>query len=54
MSVLITETIPDAESGADLYETDYPNFFRTEIKGVVGGSVSFDLKEIPVFVEISG
>ena len=54
MSVLITEMIPDAESGTDLYESDYPNFFRTEIKGVMGGSVSLDLKEIPVFIEISG
>ncbi|OGW47165.1 MAG: hypothetical protein A2Y66_09130 [Nitrospirae bacterium RBG_13_41_22] len=53
-SVKVTETIPNAEWGADLKEKEYPNFFKTEIKKVVDGKVSFDLKEKPVFVEAKG
>jgi hypothetical protein len=53
-AVQITEAIPDAQSGADLNENDYPNFFVTQSKSVVGGEVSLLLKEIPVFVQISG
>lgn len=51
-SMKITETIPNAEWGANLKEKDYPNFFKTEVKKVSNGKVSFDLKEKPVFVEI--
>jgi hypothetical protein len=52
-AVQITEAIPDAQSGADLNENDYPNFFVTQTKSVVGGEVSVVLKEIPVFIETS-
>jgi hypothetical protein len=51
-SVKITETIPNAEWGADLRGEDYPNFFESEVKGVSNGKVSIYLKEKPVFVEI--
>lgn len=51
-SVKITETIPNAEWGADLKDKDYPNFFKTEVKKVTDGKVSLTLSEKPVFVEI--
>ena len=51
-SVKITEAIPDAESGMDLNENEYPNFFKTEIKTVTAnGKVMITLKKNPVFVE---
>jgi hypothetical protein len=53
-AVKITEAIPNAESGADLSENDYPSFFVTQTKNVVGGEISLVVKEIPVFIEISG
>jgi hypothetical protein len=53
-SVKVTETIPNADWGKDLKESNYPNFFKTEIKKASNGKVSFDLKEKPVFVEIAG
>jgi hypothetical protein len=53
-SVKVTETIPNAEWGKDLKESNYPNFFKTEVKKVSNGKVSFDLGEKPVFVEIEG
>jgi hypothetical protein len=53
-SVKVTETIPNAEWGKDLKEKDYPKFFKTELKKVINGKVSFDLGEKPVFVEIEG
>lgn len=46
------ETIPNAKWGKDL--KDYPKFFKTEVKKVSNGKVSFDLGEKPVFVEIEG
>lgn len=51
-SVRITEAIPNAEWGADLKDKDYPRFFKTEVKKVSNGKVSFQLSEKPVFVEI--
>src|SRR4030066_827729 len=53
-SVKVTETIPNAEWGKDLKGNDYPKFFKTEVKKVSNGKVSFDLREKPVFVEIEG
>ena len=50
-SVIVTEAVPDAESGADLNENDYPNFFNTETKTVNSGKISLTLGESPVFVE---
>jgi hypothetical protein len=52
-SVVATETIPYAESGADLVEIPYPEFFNTEEIPVEDGQVSLVLKEIPLFIEIS-
>jgi hypothetical protein len=52
-SVKVTETIPNADWGKDLKGSDYPKFFKTEVKKVSNGKVSFDLKEKPVFVEIA-
>jgi hypothetical protein len=53
-SVKITETIPNAEWGADLKDKEYPKFFNTAVRKVSNGKVSFDLGEKPVFVEIEG
>jgi hypothetical protein len=50
-SVKVTETIPNAEWGAELKSSDYPKFFKTEVKKVSNGKISIDLKEKPVFVE---
>ena len=52
-SVKITEAVPDAESGAELDENDYPDFFNIEIKSVSNGKVSITLGESPVFVELN-
>ena|SRR3990170_5420194 len=52
-SVRVTETIPNAEWGSDLKGNDYPKFFKTEVKKVTDGKVSFELGEKPVFVEIA-
>ena len=51
-SVKITEAVPDVESGAELNENDYPNFFNTETRTVNNGKVEITLKESPVFVEV--
>lgn len=51
-SVKITETIPNAEWGEDLKDSNYPNFFKTEVKKVTDGKVSFNLGRKPVFVEV--
>jgi hypothetical protein len=53
-SVKITEAIPDAEWGKDLKESNYPDFFKTEVKKVSNGKVVFALEEKPVFAEIEG
>jgi hypothetical protein len=50
-SVKITEAVPDAESGVDLNENDYPGFFKTETKQVTDGKVTITLGKNPVFVE---
>lgn len=50
-SVKITEAVPDAESGIELNEGDYPNFFRMETKTVSNGQVTITLGESPIFVE---
>ena len=50
-SVEITKAVPNAESGLDLNENDYPNFFNKETKSVDNGRVTLTLDEIPVFVE---
>jgi hypothetical protein len=50
-SVKITEAVPDAESGADLDENDYPHFFNIETKAVNNGKVTIILEENPVFIE---
>ncbi|OGL44484.1 MAG: hypothetical protein A2W05_00025 [Candidatus Schekmanbacteria bacterium RBG_16_38_10] len=52
-SVKVTETIPNADWGKELKESNYPSFFKTEIKKVSNGKVSFDLGEKPVFVEVN-
>jgi uncharacterized repeat protein (TIGR01451 family) len=49
--VKITETIPDAESGTQTSETDYPNFFGTETKAVTNGMLDLTLGIKPVFIE---
>ncbi|MBU1089212.1 hypothetical protein KKF38_00235 [Patescibacteria group bacterium] len=49
--VKITEAVPGAESGEDLNENDYPNFFKTDTQTVSGGKVEIILGESPVFVE---
>ncbi|NIA29627.1 MAG: T9SS type A sorting domain-containing protein [Actinobacteria bacterium] len=51
-SVRITETVPDAESGADLNENDYPAFFASETKPVTNGIAIITLGENPVFIEL--
>ncbi len=48
---LITRAIPGADSGADLNENDYPDFFETETEIVFNGQVNIILGENPVFVE---
>ncbi|GBE39373.1 hypothetical protein BMS3Bbin08_01995 [bacterium BMS3Bbin08] len=48
---LITTAVPNADSGADLNENDYPDFFKTETKTVSGVQVTITLDENPVFVE---
>jgi len=52
-SVKITEAVPDAESGDELDENEYPNFFNTETKSVSNGQVTLTLGESPVFVEMT-
>ena len=51
-SVKITKAVPDAESGADLDKSDYPNFFETEVKAVSNDKITITLGESPVFVEL--
>ena len=51
-SVRITQAIPDAESGADLNDYDYPSFFKTETKTIKNGEVTITLKRSPIFVEV--
>ncbi len=48
---LITTAVPNADSGADLDENNYPDFFDTETKTVSNGQVTITLGESPVFVE---
>jgi hypothetical protein len=48
---LVTNAIPNAESGAYLNENDYPNFFETQIKSVIDRKITLTLGKIPVFVE---
>ena len=50
---LITEAVPNAESGADLNENDYPSFFVTTKTSIINKLVTLTLGENPVFVEIS-
>jgi len=50
-SVKITEAVPDAESGLDLNDYDYPEFFNAETKTTSGGKVEITLGERPIFVE---
>lgn len=50
-SVKITEAVPKADSGANLNENDYPNFFTVKTKSVSGGSVTINLSGIPIFIE---
>ncbi|MFQ6059023.1 MAG: hypothetical protein ACE5MB_09130, partial [Anaerolineae bacterium] len=48
---LVTRAVPDAESGADLNEGDYPAFFSQERLSVVNGQVTLTLGQSPIFVE---
>jgi len=50
-SVKITEAVPNKESGADLDDNDYPNFFNTETKAANNGKITITLGKSPVFVE---
>ncbi|MBU4174151.1 MAG: hypothetical protein KKE90_11755 [Actinobacteria bacterium] len=50
-SVIVTEAVPEAESGASLDAGDYPRFFNTETRSVEGRKVTITLTESPVFVE---
>jgi len=50
-SVRIIQAVPEAESGADLDENDYPQFFRTATRPVVEGTATIPLGKNPVFVE---
>lgn len=50
-SVRIIETVPDAQSGADLNPDEYPAFFASETKPVTNGTATIILGENPVFVE---
>jgi hypothetical protein len=50
-SVEITEAVPNKESGADLDDNDYPNFFNTETKTASNGKITITLRESPIFVE---
>ena len=49
--VKITDVISDAIDGNELDPNDYPDFFATEIKQVVGGTVTITLGDSPVLVE---
>lgn len=50
-SVTITEAVPNAGSGAELNEADYPNFFNSKTKTISNGKVTFTLSDLPVFLE---
>ena len=50
-SVKIIEAVPNAESGDDLNENDYPDFFKTGTKAVNDGKITISLGESPVFIE---
>jgi len=50
-SVLVTESVPDAENGSLLDENNYPDFFTKEIKQTSGDSIELILGENPFFVE---
>jgi hypothetical protein len=43
--------VPDAESGADLKESDYPDFFKTSVKQVTENEVTITLEKNPVLIE---
>ena len=50
-SVIITEAVPNAESGDDLNENDYPDFFTIETKAANDNKITITLGENPVFIE---
>ncbi len=50
-SVLVTQAVPDAESGIYLDPNDYPDFFLSETKPAIDGIVTVVLGENPVFIE---
>jgi hypothetical protein len=50
-SVKITEAVPNAESGKDLDENDYPNFFNTDVITANNGIIIITLRQSPVFIE---
>ena len=49
----VINAVPAADSGADLNENDYPNFFETKTTPVINNTVTLTLGESPVFVEMS-
>ncbi|MFQ5605872.1 MAG: hypothetical protein ACE5HS_21590 [bacterium] len=50
-SVKITEAVSNAESGVDLSDEDYPNFFATKTRQVSNSIATITLGKNPVFVE---
>lgn len=49
--VLVTEAVPDAESGADLAHKVYPKFFKTQTQSVANNQLTLKLGKNPVFIE---
>lgn len=49
--VKITQAIPNAKSGRDLNENNYPDFFKTDIRNTKDGTVNLVIGEVPVFIE---
>ncbi len=49
--VLVTQAVPNADSGKELNDADYPTFFNTEVKQVENGEVTLDVGKEPIFVE---
>jgi len=49
--VLITEAVPDAESGAELNPEDHPNFFKAQTLNVNDNKITVTLGKNPVFID---
>lgn len=46
----LKESVPNADTGADLSENDYPGFFTTSTVTAKDGQVTIEIGEVPVYL----